>query len=427
MNILMVTNTYTPHVGGVARSVSSFVAEYRRRGHRVLVLAPEYDDLPADDEDVIRVPAIRNFNGSNFSLPVPIPGLLATALADVPPEIIHSHHPFLLGDTALRTAASYNVPVVFTHHTLYDQYTHYLGGESPRLQRIASDIATGYCNLCQGVIAPSESVASMLVEHGVETPISVIPTGVQPERFARGDRKQMRSELRIPGRGYVIGHVGRLAQEKNLHFLTAAVAEFLKQNSDAYFIAVGAGPIEDAMRQQLQDSDVFERVRFTGVLQGDRLASAYRAMDVFAFASHSETQGMVLTEAMAAQVPVVAVDAPGVRDVLRDGKNGRMIATDSLAEFVAALDWPRRQKGPARRRLNAALRSTVHDFSLSHCAERAIAFYEHLREQARPAEPPEDSAWLAALRWIEEEWKIMAHHAKAISGALFSPLSSEAA
>ena len=422
MNILMVTNTYTPHVGGVAQSVASFVGEFRRLGHRVLVMAPEYDETPLDESDVIRVPAIRNFNGSNFSLPVPIPGLLTTALADAPPDIIHAHHPFLLGDTALRTGAAFNVPVVFTHHTLYDQYTHYLGGDSPTLQRIASDIASGYCNLCQGVIAPSESVAIMLREHAVETPIQVIPTGVQPERFAAGDGKRMRTELKIPARAHVIGHVGRLAQEKNLLFLTEAVADYLRRTPRAYYLVVGGGPLEAEMKSALESAGVADRARFTGVLQGERLANAYRAMDTFAFASHSETQGMVITEAMAARVPVVAVDAPGVRDVVQDGKNGRLIASDDKDAFVAALEWISQQKGPARRRLNKSLAQTVEEFSMSRCAQRALAFYEELQTQAGPASTPDESSWVAALRWIEEEWKIMAHHAKALRGALFSAL-----
>lgn len=105
MNILMFTNTFTPHVGGVARSVSAFVAEYRKAGHRVLVVAPQYEGAPNDEPDVIRIPALQNFNGSDFSVRIPVPGLLSARLADFRPDLIHSHHPFLLGDTAMRVAA----------------------------------------------------------------------------------------------------------------------------------------------------------------------------------------------------------------------------------------------------------------------------------------------------------------------------------
>src|SRR5512144_419241 len=123
MNILMVTNTFTPYVGGVANSVASFAAEYRRQGHRVLVVAPEFRDAPGGETDVIRVPAIQRFNGSDFSLRLPVPGFLFPALDRFRPDVVHSHHPYLLGDTALRIAAVRNAPLVFTHHSMYETFT----------------------------------------------------------------------------------------------------------------------------------------------------------------------------------------------------------------------------------------------------------------------------------------------------------------
>ena len=118
MNILMLTNTYLPHVGGVARSVEAFKRVYDARGHRVLVVAPDVPDIGDDEEDVIRVPAIQNFNGSDFSVRLPIPGFLLSAVRDFRPDLVHSHHPFLLGDTALRIATHFDVPLVFQHHTM---------------------------------------------------------------------------------------------------------------------------------------------------------------------------------------------------------------------------------------------------------------------------------------------------------------------
>ena len=110
MNILMVTNTFTPHVGGVAKSVAAFTETYRQLGHRVLVIAPEFENMPENETDVIRVPAIQNFNGSDFSMRLPIPGYVFASLDEFRPDIVHSHHPFLLGDTALLVAASFDVP-----------------------------------------------------------------------------------------------------------------------------------------------------------------------------------------------------------------------------------------------------------------------------------------------------------------------------
>jgi 1,2-diacylglycerol 3-alpha-glucosyltransferase len=121
MNILMLTNTFTPHVGGVARSVQGFTEEFRRRGHRVLVAAPVFKNTPKDEQDVVRFPAVQYFNGSDFSLPVPAPVRLVSLLRRFHPEVVHSHHPFLLGGAALCIAAARKLPLVFTHHTMYDK------------------------------------------------------------------------------------------------------------------------------------------------------------------------------------------------------------------------------------------------------------------------------------------------------------------
>ena len=192
MKTLMLTNTYLPHVGGVARSVVAFATELRRRGHRVLIVAPEFENCPADEIDVVRVPAVQNFNGSDFSVRIPIPGFLTSTVTQFEPDIVHSHHPFLMGDTALRIAAARDLPLVFTHHTMYEQYTHYVPVKSPLLSRFVIDLTTGYANLCNAVIAPSESVAEILRSRGVTAPIDVIPTGVDIARFEAGDGQSVR-------------------------------------------------------------------------------------------------------------------------------------------------------------------------------------------------------------------------------------------
>ena len=117
MNILMMTNTYSPHVGGVARSIEAFSNEYRLRGHNVTVIAPTFKNLEEDENNIIRIPAIQNFNGTDFSVALPIPGIISAAARKFKPDVIHSHHPFLIGSSALRIAHTYQIPIVFTHHT----------------------------------------------------------------------------------------------------------------------------------------------------------------------------------------------------------------------------------------------------------------------------------------------------------------------
>jgi glycosyltransferase involved in cell wall biosynthesis len=160
MKILMMTNTYKPIVGGVERSVETFTEEYRSNRHRVIIVAPQFKNIPKDETDVIRVPAIQNFNGTDFSVQVPIPGVLSRALMGLRPDIVHAHHPYLIGDTALRVAAKHKAPFVFTYHTFYERYTHYVPGDSPVLKRFVIALSTGFANLCNMVFAPSQSVAN---------------------------------------------------------------------------------------------------------------------------------------------------------------------------------------------------------------------------------------------------------------------------
>lgn len=425
MNILMLTNTYTPHVGGVARSVASFTAEYRRLGHRVMVIAPEFENMPAHETDVTRIPAIQRFNGSDFSVPVPIPGFLTSTLAEFQPTVMHSHHPFLLGDAALRIAASFCIPVVFTHHTRYDQYTHYVPGDSALLRRFAVELAAGYANLCDAVIAPSQSIAQLLRAERVESPIEVIPSGVDVVRFGHGDGMAARDACGIPRAAFVIGHVGRLATEKNLPFLARAVASFLRQCSRAHFAIAGTGPAQAEVERIIAEAGVTSRCHMIGVLMHQELVEAYHSFDVFAFASQSETQGMVLTEAMAASVPVVAVDAAGVREVVEDRCNGRLLDREDANEFAAALAWVADLRNDQRRQVRQSALATAERFSLPRTAAQALRLYETLCQKGPANKPAGDGLWATAIRRFHEEWRIWSNVAGALGTALISDAPPE--
>ncbi len=418
MNIVMATNTYLPHVGGVARSVEAFTTEYRRRGHRVLVVAPEFPHMPPRERDVVRIPAIQNFNGSDFSVVLPVPGRLREALDRFAPEIVHAHHPYLLGMTALRIARYRNLPLVFTHHTRYEEYTHYVPLNSPALKRFVIELATRYANLCDQVFAPSRSIAELLKTRGVTTPVAVVPTGVEIGRFARGDGPRLRAALGIPRDALVVGHVGRLAPEKNLHFLAEAVAAFLKTEPRARFLVVGKGPSEADIRSVFAEAGLAARLHSAGILQTPRLADAYHAMDLFAFASKSETQGMVLTEAMAAGLAVVALDAPGVRDVVQDRHNGRLLDTETVTAFVQALAWVASRSPVQRQALRSAALATAQSFSLERTADLALGRYQALRSRTRGAKAEADAEWERVLNLVKAQWEITKGLAEAAGVAL---------
>jgi 1,2-diacylglycerol 3-alpha-glucosyltransferase len=416
VNIVLVTNTFTPHVGGVARSVEAFSAEYRQRGHRVLVVAPEFPNTPSDETDVVRIPAIQNFNASDFSVALPLPTGLTSILQAFQPDVFHSQHPFLLGMTAVRMARSLRIPLVFTHHTLYEQYTHYVPGDSLVFKRFIIELATRYANLCDQVFAPSISIQNLLISRGVTAPVLVVPTGVRTAGFACGDGVSMRRRLNIPEHAFVVGHMGRLAPEKNLGFLGVAVTDFLKSHLDAVFLVIGAGPSAELIHKIFESAGVADRLYVAGVLQHEQLADALCAMDVFAFASKTETQGMVLTEAMAAGVPVVALDAAGVREVVRDNYNGRLLHEESRETFSAALAWCYQLPSEQRQQLVAGARAVADEFSLMNTADTALNCYKSLKQTG--GSTVEDQRWEQLVRLMGAEWEILKSVSKAGDRAL---------
>ncbi len=146
----------------MARSVETFADGLWTLGHEVHVVCPTFQGATRSTDSILRVPAIQNFNGSDFLVRIPLPGAISRHLRKFPPDLIHAHHPFLLGDTALRKARRLRRPLVFTHHTMYEDYTHYVPVDQRRLRHFVIRLSTDYANLCDHVVAPSESVADLL-------------------------------------------------------------------------------------------------------------------------------------------------------------------------------------------------------------------------------------------------------------------------
>lgn len=419
MNILMMTNTYKPLLGGLEKSVESFSEEFRHRGHRVIIVAPEYEGMEPE-KDVIRIPAVQKVSGI-FSVQLPIPGILTEALGDFKPDIVHSHHPFLIGDTALRIASKYNVPLVFTHHTLYEQNVHYIPGQEKALQQFVIELATGYANLADQVIAPSESVEQLMKSRGVESPIAVIPTGIWVNQFSRGAGKSFRKKHEIPLDAFVVGHLGRLAIEKNLHFLSQAVFEFLKINQDAYFLVVGSGLYEKTIREMAISHGVNDQLIVPGVLEGKDKIDAYHAMDVFAFASQSETQGLVLTEALASGVPIVAVDACGVREVVKDKINGRLLTHEDMGSFLDALHWIKKVPPENLKKIKNSCHEIAHQFSMDKSVQKALDLYVSLSvRHGFIRRGIEDSPWTKTARLIQAQGGLVKNLTKAATALVSS-------
>ncbi len=420
MNVMMMTNTYTPFIGGVERSIEMFTKELRGRGHNVIVVAPVFPDMPSEEEGVIRVPAIQRFNGTDFSVPLPVPGALEETFHTFRPQIVHTHHPYLIGDTALRVAARFEAPVVFTFHTFYERYTHYAPGDSSALRRFVASLATGFCNLSDHIIAPSNSVREELVRRGVKRPSSVIPTGIDVKKFGTGDGHAFRKEFDIPEDAFVVGFVSRIAPEKNVQFLAHAVADFLSQTENTYFLLIGHGTSLPSAREVFHRQGLQDRLRAPGPIQGSELVDAYHAMDLFAFASVTETQGMVMTEALASGCPLVVLDAPGNRDVIEHEKNGFLVKDENKKDFTGALNRYYELQEHAKAAFRKRAISSAEKFDKSASVDKLENIYKHLVQCRRVSKETKGSSWDEAKHWIKKEWDVLSNMASATAEAFSS-------
>ncbi len=369
MRVAMFTNTYLPLLGGVERSVASTAAALERSGHACLVVTPSDPRATAGETHTVRVPSLPAIGLRGFSYRLPGSPALRRRLEGFVPDLVHTHHPFMLGDTGVRFARGQGLPVVFTCHTRWERF---VPAGWPLLRRLARRLPVVFANVCDLVIAPTPSIARLLRRRGVATTIAVVPTGIDVARFAAGDRRRGRQRWGLATGEPVIGHVGRLVPEKNLGYLTDAVLHFLRARRGR-FLLVGEGRSEGEVARQLTGAGLGERLVRCGRLDGDELADAYAAMDVFAFTACTDTQGLVLAEAAATGCPIVALDAPGPRDLV-DRHNGILVPAGAPAEaFAAALAAALE---PARHaEMSQAAGRTARHYDLDRCTERLVAVY----------------------------------------------------
>ncbi|MDR7422086.1 MAG: glycosyltransferase, partial [Armatimonadota bacterium] len=280
------------------------------------------------------------------------------------------------------------LPLVFTHHTMYSEYVHYVPLVSHDFSRqVVTRYTARYCNQCALVIAPSDVVRAHLVASGVRAPVEVLPTaGLDLARFERLDPAWVRPRYGIPAGAPLVITVGRLAREKRFDVLLAAFAA-AAQGGPARLLVVGGGPQQPELRALAGELGIAGQVVFSGPLAHDRVLDCYAAADLFAFASPTETQGLVVVEAMAAGLAVAAVGAGGVAEAVRNGETGLLTGPDAarLAEAIRRLI----DDADLRRRYAAAGRAAARRYAIDQVVQRLVALYRYVRTDAPTIAAPE--------------------------------------
>lgn len=338
MHIANFTNTYLPVISGVVRSVRAFRDELTRQGNNVFIFAQEHGDFVDKDPFIFRYPSLNLPTGVDIPAAIPISPFVDRLLSSIKLDVIHTHHPFLLGQTAAAKAHELNLPLVFTFHTQYREYTHYVPIPAEAVQNFLKNAVDhwlrDFMKRCQHIIIPSESMRELLVDqYGLKNNFTVIPTGIDLDSYRTADGERIRKKRRWD-KDIVMISVGRLASEKNWGTLLHAAALVIRDIPHFRLVLIGDGPDRKDLEYLAKELGIRRRVTFTGSRPFSEVPSYMKAANLFGFASVTETQGLATLEAMAAGLPVIAVDASGTRDILNHGQQGYLV--ENNAEALAA-------------------------------------------------------------------------------------------
>lgn len=375
MRILMVSDVYFPRVNGVSTSIETFRHTLAGQGIEVRIVAPRYGDEP-DAPGVTRVPgrAVPRDPEDRIVAWRAMSRTVHEHAAEC--DLVHIQTPFAAHYSGLRAARRTGVPVLATYHTLFEEYLHHYAPFLPArgLRAVARHLSRRQCNALDGVVVPSLAMQDRLSDYGVRAPIHILPTGIPLARFASGDRARFRAAHGIAPARPVALFVGRVAHEKNIGFLFEMAAEAVKRCPDLLLLVAGEGPALPALREQAARLGLGDAVRFTGYLDRHRdLPDCYAAADVFVFASRTETQGLVLLEAMAVGLPVVAFAEMGTIDILAPRQGCRVPAEDPAAFADAVVEIL--SDAALRARLGSEARNYARSWSDETMAARLADLY----------------------------------------------------
>jgi glycosyltransferase involved in cell wall biosynthesis len=333
MRVLMVSDVYFPRVNGVSTSIETFRRTLAAQGVEVRLVVPRYGD-EADAPGIVRV-AGRPVPGDREDRLVGWRAMHQAVLAAAEDcDLIHVQTPFVAHYAGLKAGRTLGRPVVATYHTLFEEYLqHYAKPIPPSwLRGQARAFSRRQCNQLDAVIVPSTAMRQRLETYGVTSPMHVLPTGIPMAQFAAGNRLRFRQKFGIGESRPLALLVGRVAHEKNIGFLLEALVQTRQIRPDALLVIAGEGPAMADLKAQTKALGLDDAVRFIGYLDRQQaLPDCYAAADVFVFASRTETQGLVLLEAMAAGVPVIALSAMGTTDILAPGRGAFSPPDDARA------------------------------------------------------------------------------------------------
>lgn len=338
MRIGIFTECYKPVMNGVSVSIETFKNGLLARDHEVFIFAPDNDEAKAEHH-VYRFPSIEDKKGRLYPIMFPsitleqsyLPSEIIESL-----DVIHAQHMFTAGRLARFAANKFDKPLIYTYHTLLAEYTHYFGFLSPLAKSYLRNMSKRFCDSCDQIITPSNSMKKVLQSYRINAPIEVIMTGIEPknyERVSEQEDKQLRQKYKIHPKTKICLYISRIAKEKNLDLLFKSFKRIIKTLPECHLLMVGGGPEEEWAKKRLQYHGIQNKVTMTGMVPKEEANKLFGFGDVFTFPSYTETQGIVVAEAMAAGTPPVAVSRMGPTDLIKNGRDGYLTKLE-VADFT---------------------------------------------------------------------------------------------
>lgn len=387
MRVLMISDVYFPRVNGVSTSIQTFARELIAKGHQVTLIAPDYGRSTSERFEILRIPSrYLPIDPEDRMLRVGRLRRHRAALMAAGFDLVHIQTPFFAHYAGLGLARRLAVPTVASYHTFFEQYFDKYVTFLPAawLRYVARRFSAAQCNDVDGLVVPSRAMLRVLRGYGVETPAQVIPTGIELDQFRPGDGLGFRARWKIPKDRPVLVNVGRIAHEKNIDFLLRMLIKVKEVVPNVLLVLAGEGPARRMLEALARELGLSGQVLFVGYLdRGGPLEDCYSAGDLFVFASRTETQGLVVLEALALGLPVVSTAVMGTREILVNGR-GSLIAEEDEDDFAAKVI---RVLHDAELRAHLSRTASVYaaEWSSPILADHMLAFYRTILDHHRAA------------------------------------------
>jgi len=385
MRIAFFTNCYKPLVNGVVTSIVSLKEAYERKGHETYVFAPQVDGYIDQEKNVFRYRSINLTKKVKYPIAIPLSFRAKKVISEFNPDIIHIHHPFVLSSPAIMYGKKLGIPKILTLHTQYERYAYYIAPIPEKLtQEAIKRIIFNLAYKIDCITTPSGSMKELIKSYGIKNRIEVIPNAIDLDPFRQKDElkcSEIRKRYNLKEDDKIILYVGRVAQEKSIDKIIEALAITKRKGiSNVRLLIVGGGPAIEELKNLVRSLQIEEQVIFTGEVKNEEIRHYYKIAYLFTIASTTETFGIVIIEALASGIPVLAVKAPGAVDILTDGLDGLLVDNDNdIEKFANALDKIIREP-ELRERLSQGALKTSERYSIDIVSERMLNLYREVME-----------------------------------------------